>query len=170
MEGQRVLDHVRVLASDSCAGRGPGSAGIEKAAAYITDYFSQLRLRQGGRAGYADTFSMTTGIKTGPKNTVSFGVLIERPGVPLDQTKPIQIGWKVGADYQPYGFSESGVATGDIAFVGYGITSSSYDDYAGIDVKGKIAIMLRGLPKWAEKNESMRQLSSILLMCLNASG
>jgi hypothetical protein len=161
MEGQRVLDHVRVLASDSCAGRGPGSAGIEKAAAYITDYFSQLRLRQGGRAGYADTFSMTTGIKTGPKNTVSFGVLIERPGVPLDQTKPIQIGWKVGADYQPYGFSESGVATGDIAFVGYGITSSSYDDYAGIDVKGKIAIMLRGLPKWAEKNESMRQLSSI---------
>jgi hypothetical protein len=161
MEGQRVLDHVRVLASDSCAGRGPGSAGIEKAAAYITDYFSQLRLRQGGRAGYADTFSMTTGIKTGPKNTVSFGVLIERPGVPLDQTKPIQIGWKVGADYQPYGFSESGVATGDIAFVGYGITSSSYDDYAGIDVKGKIVIMLRGLPKWAEKNESMRQLSSI---------
>jgi hypothetical protein len=104
---------------------------------------------------------MTTGIKTGPKNTVSFGVLIERPGVPLDQTKPIQIGWKVGADYQPYGFSESGVATGDIAFVGYGITSSSYDDYAGIDVKGKIVIMLRGLPKWAEKNESMRQLSSI---------
>jgi aminopeptidase YwaD len=161
MEAQRVLDHVRVLASDSCAGRGPGSAGIEKAAAYITDYFSLLNLRQGGRMGYADTFSMTTGIKTGPKNSVSFGVLIERPGVPLDQTKPTQIGWKIGADYQPYGFSESGVASGDIAFVGYGVSSSSYDDYAGIDVKGKIVIMLRGLPKWAEKNESMRQLSSI---------
>ena len=161
MEAQRVLDHVRVLASDSCAGRGPGSAGIDKAAAYITNYFSQLRLRQGGRAGYADTFSMTTGIKTGPKNSVSFGVLIERPGVPLDQTKPTQITWKLGADYQPYGFSESGGANGDIAFVGYGITSSSYDDYAGIDVKGKVVIILRGLPKWAEKNESMRQLSSI---------
>jgi Zn-dependent M28 family amino/carboxypeptidase len=161
MEGARIYEHVRVLASDSCGGRGPGSAGIEKAAAYITNQFSTMRLRPAGRNGYADTFSMTTGIKTGPKNSAAFGVLIERPGVPLDQTKPTQIGWKIGADYQPYGFSESGVAAGEIAFVGYGITTSSYDDYAGIDVKGKIVIMLRGLPKWAEKNESMRQLSAI---------
>lgn len=161
IEGARIYEHVRVLASDSCAGRGPGSAGIEKAAAYIINHFSSIGLRPAGSVGYADTFSMTTGIKIGPRNSASFGVLIERPGVPLDQTKPTQLAWKIGADYQPYGFSESGVATGDVAFVGYGITSSSYDDYAGMDVKGKVVIMLRGLPKWAEKNESMRQLSSI---------
>ena len=45
LEGQRIYDHVSVLASDSCAGRGPGTAGIEKAATYITDYFTMMGLR-----------------------------------------------------------------------------------------------------------------------------
>jgi aminopeptidase YwaD len=160
-EGNRIYEHVRILASDSCAGRGPGSAGIEKAAAYIKSQFAALQLRPAGRDGFADPFSLTTGIKTGPKNSVSFGVLIERPGVPLEQTKPTTIGWKIGADYQPLGFSESGVASGNVAFVGYGISHSSYDDYAGIDVKGKIVIMMRGLPTWAEKNDAIRQLGAL---------
>jgi len=159
--GQRLYEHVKILASDSCAGRGPGSAGIEKAAAYITNHFASLKLTPAGSNGYANPFTLTTGVKTGSKNSISFGVLIERPGVPLDQTKPTTIGWKLGADYQPLGFSETGVASGNIAFVGYGISSSSYDDYAGIDIKGKVVIMLRGLPTWAEKNDAIRALGAL---------
>jgi len=160
-EGIRIYEHVRILASDSCGGRGPGSAGIAKAAAYITNHFTTLQLRPAGVNGYYHPFTMTTGVKTGQKNSVSFGVLIERPGVPLEQTKPTTIGWKLGTDYQPLGFSETGVASGNIAFVGYGVSSSSYDDYAGIDVKGKVVIVMRGLPTWAEKIDALRPLGAL---------
>ena len=160
-QAQRIADHVRILASDSCQGRGPGGSGIEKAAAYVKAQFEAIGLKHAGRASYGDPFTLTTGVKLTGSNAVSFSVIIERPGVPLDQARPITVGWKLGADYQPFGFSESGSAKGDVVFAGYGLSTSSYDDYAGIDVKGKIIIVMRGLPGWAEKDETMRQLSSI---------
>lgn len=160
-QAQRIADHVRVLASDSCQGRGPGSSGIEKAASYVKAQFEVIGLKHAGRASYGDPFTLTTGVKLTGSNAVSFSVIIERPGVPLDQARPITVGWKLGADYQPFGFSESGSAKGDVVFAGYGLSTSSYDDYAGIDVKGKVIVVMRGLPGWAEKDETMRQLSSI---------
>ena len=160
-EAQRIIDHVRVLASDSCQGRGPGSSGIEKAAAYVMDQFRSIGVRPAGRASYGDPFSMTTGVKLTDPNAVSFSVVIERPGVPVDQTRPITVGWKLGADYQPYGFSESGSTKGEVVFAGYGLSTSLYDDYGGIDVKGKVVILLRGLPGWAESDQTLRQLATV---------
>jgi aminopeptidase YwaD len=160
-EAQRIVDHVRVLASDSCQGRGPGSNGIEKAAAYVISHFQSIGLKPAGRSSYGDPFSLTTGVKMAGTNSVNFSVVIERPGVPVDQTRPITIGWKLGAEYQPYGFSESGTVKGDVVFAGYGLSTSTYDDYAGIDVKGKVVIVLRGMPAWGEKDMTMRQLSSL---------
>ncbi len=160
-EAQRIIDHVRVLASDSCQGRGPGSSGIEKAAAYVMDQFRSIGVRPAGRASYGDPFSMTTGVKLTDPNAVSFSVVIERPGVPVDQTRPITVGWKLGADYQPYGFSESGSTKGEVVFAGYGLSTSSHDDYGGIDVKGKVVILLRGLPGWAESDQTLRQLATV---------
>jgi len=161
VEAQRILEHVRVLASDSCQGRGPGSSGIEKAAAYVMGQFQSIGVRPAGRASFADPFTLTTGVKLSEPNAVSFAVIIERPGVPVEQSRPVTVGWKLGVDYQPFGFSETGTAKGEVMFAGYGLSTSSYDDYAGVDVKGKIVIVLRGLPGWADKDESMRQLSSI---------
>ncbi|MEY3386998.1 MAG: hypothetical protein RIR53_1809 [Bacteroidota bacterium] len=160
-EAQRIIDHVRVLASDSCQGRGPGSSGIEKAAAYVMDQFRSIGVRPAGRASYGDPFSMTTGVTLTDPNAVSFSVVIERPGVPVDQTRPITVGWKLGADYQPYGFSESGSTKGEVVFAGYGLSTSSYDDYGGIDVKGKVVILLRGLPGWADTDQTLRQLATV---------
>ena len=160
-EAQRIVDHVRILASDSCQGRGPGSGGIEKAAAYVMSQFQSIGVRPAGRASYGDPFTLTTGIKLSEPNAVSFSVVIERPGVPVDQTRPITIGWKLGADYQPYGFSESGTAKGEVVFAGYGLSTSSYDDYAGVDVKGKIVVVIRGLPGWADGDQTLRQLATV---------
>lgn len=160
-EAQRIVDHVRILASDSCQGRGPGSGGIEKAAAYVMSQFQSIGVRPAGRASYGDPFTLTTGIKLSEPNAVSFSVVIERPGVPVDQTRPITVGWKLGADYQPYGFSESGTAKGEVVFAGYGLSTSSYDDYAGVDVKGKIVVVIRGLPGWADGDQTLRQLATV---------
>jgi Zn-dependent M28 family amino/carboxypeptidase len=161
LEGQRIYDHIKYLASDSCAGRAPGTRGIDIAAKYIVDQFTMGPLTPAGRQGYLDTFRMTTGVKLGAQNSVSFNVIIERPGVPLEQTKPTKLPWKLGVDYQPWGFSESGTVSGNVVFAGYGLSTGSYDDYAGVDVKGKIVIVIRGLPKWAAKDESMKQLASL---------
>ncbi|MFN6112950.1 MAG: hypothetical protein ACK47W_04290, partial [Bacteroidota bacterium] len=74
-EAQRILDHVRVLASDSCQGRGPGSSGIEKAAAYVMQQFQSIGVRPAGRASYGDPFTLTTGVKLSEPNAVSFSVI-----------------------------------------------------------------------------------------------
>ncbi len=158
----RIQDHIKFLASEQCEGRAPASRGIEKAAAYIEDNFKRYGLKPGGSNGtYQDTFTMTTGVKLGDRNSVWFSLLIEKPGVPIEMTKPIKVAWKLGADYQPFGFSESGSASGRVVFAGYGISTSTYDDYKGIDVKDAIVIVLRGLPKWAERDEKFRQQASL---------
>jgi hypothetical protein len=48
-----------------------------------------------------------------------------------------------------------------VVFAGYGLSSATYDDYASIDVKGKIVIVLRGVPKWAAKDPAYSQQSSV---------
>ena len=52
-------------------------------------------------------------------------------------------------DFVPFNFSETGPLAGAVVFAGYGITAPeySYDDYAGLDVKGKIVLVLRHEPQ-----------------------
>jgi aminopeptidase YwaD len=163
-EAQRILDHVRTLSSDEFGGRAPGTPGNEKAAAYIEAAFKAAGLKPAGKdGGFRAPFSMPIGAALGPKNSVNFDVVVERPGVPLDMTKPTKISWKLGVDYQPYGWTESKTVTGKVVFAGYGITSpeGKYDDYAGIDVNGAVVIVLRGLPKWAERDDSFGKYASL---------
>jgi len=162
-EAQRVLEHVRYLASPELAGRAPGTDGNKLAAEYIEKQFRDAGLLPANQGQFQQPFTLTTGIKLGALNSVMFDVLVERPGVPLDQTRPTKIGWKMGADYQPYGFSESRTVKGAMVFCGYGLSApeKKYDDYAGIDVKDKIVIVLRGIPMWAEKEESIKALASL---------
>ncbi len=66
---------------------------------------------------------------------------------PLGQT----IRLKQGTDFQVSGLSGAGAVKAPIVFVGYGATAKKidYDDYAGLDVKGKIVLALRHTPRWA---------------------
>ncbi len=162
-EGQRILDHVRTLSSDEHAGRAPGTDGIEKAAAYIEQTFTTAGVKPMGTKGYRYPFTMTTAATLGAKNSVAFDVVIERPGVPLEQTKPTKISWKLGVDYQPYTWSESRSVSGPVVFAGYGLSmpSKNYDDYASVDVKGAVVVVLRGLPKWAEKDDAFTQAAAL---------
>lgn len=58
-------------------------------------------------------------------------------------------------DYYPLNFSGSGNITGNIIFAGYGVTAPEfdYDDYKGIDVKGKIVMIIKGVPKEKEDED-----------------
>jgi len=161
-EAQRILEDVRTLASPEYGGRAPGTDGIERAAAYIEAAFTKAGM-QPVNGSMRQSFTTTTSVSLGKNNNVTFSVLVERPGVPLEMTKPTKTAWKLGVDYQPYGFSDSKTVTGDVVFAGYGLSSShaTYDDYKDVDVKGKVVIILRGLPKWAEKDEALKAVSSL---------
>lgn len=126
-------DHVRYLASDQLTGRGVDTPGIKLARDYIAKEFAKYGLLPGGdNLSYLQGFDVAIGVTI--KNPTSLGLGDESP-VPAD-------------DWTPLGLSSSGKAETEIVFAGYGITAKDYgyDDYASLDVKGKIALVLRYEP------------------------
>lgn len=128
-----VARHVRVLAADEMEGRGVGTKGIDAAADYIAAEMEAAGLVPGGPDGsWFQPFEMTTGVALGANNEATLG------GKPA----------KMDEEWRPIELSESGVAEGELVFAGYGITAPElgWDDYDGLDVKGKIVVVLRHEP------------------------
>jgi hypothetical protein len=128
--------HVNYLASEECEGRGPGSAGIEKAAGYIAEQFASVGLAPAGDEGtYFQEFQVTLGKKATDKTALK--LLPEGPDFTAHE------------DFVPLPFSTAGDFEGPVAFVGYGITADEfdYDDYGDFGVKGKVLLMLRFEPE-----------------------
>ena len=135
---EEIQGHVDYLASDALQGRGSGTAGCDAAAKYLARTFREAGLEPAGEGGtYFQEFQVVAETKLGEGN----GVVLGTPGSPLTA--------RIGEDCIPYGHSGSGSAEGPLVFVGYGITSKDppYDDYAGLDVKGKIVVALRHEPQ-----------------------
>lgn len=125
---------VTYLASDELEGRKVGTPGIEKAASYIADSFSKLGLETvPGLDGYFQPFSMTTRVEPDAEKTSL--VAGEKQ-------------FKIGDDFMPLHDSADAEAEGGVAFVGYGISDREhhFDEYDGVDVKGKIALIMRYEP------------------------
>jgi hypothetical protein len=140
----RLKKDITFLASDECEGRGVGTKGLDKAADYIVSQFTAAGLKPGGTAGsWFQPFPFSRGAQLdGPATLILEG--------PLGQT----IKLKAGTDFQVTGLSGSGQLSVPLVFVGYGVTAPQigYDDYAKIDVKGKIVLALRKVPRWTNKD------------------
>lgn len=136
----RLLKDLKYLTSDECEGRGVGTKGINLAADYIARGFAQAGLKPGGDNGtYFQNFQ------------VSGGARIEKPATlvltgPLGQT----ITLKTDDQFTVQRSSGAASVDGGIVFAGYGLTSPKlgYDDYAGLDVAGKVVIVLRYAPRF----------------------
>lgn len=129
-----LREHVRYLASDELTGRGVDTPGIKLARDYIAREFARYGIIPGGDNGtYFQTFEAVTGVAVKQPTTIAFG---NESKLRLDE------------DWTPLGLSASGKIETDLVFVGYGITLKDYgyDDYAGIDAKGKIVLVLRYEP------------------------
>ncbi|MGH9323681.1 MAG: M28 family peptidase [Vicinamibacteria bacterium] len=130
-------EHLRYLSSDELSGRGNGSSGLEEAALYIRKRFETLGLEPAGEGGtYFQTFRVMTGQEIG-RHTAAL--------MKLPDGKRTLTG---GSDFEPLTFSASGEIEAPVIFAGYGVTAPEhdYDDYAGIDVRGKIVLLLRYAP------------------------
>ena len=139
----RLKQHAEYLASDELEGRGVGTKGIDKAADYIAKQFEEMGLNTKVFDGSPfQNFTMSSGAKIGEKNAVA---LIGPSG------KETEL--KLGEDFNPLGLGGSGEIDLPIVFVGYSITAKDeesgldYDDFAGIDVKGKAVLMIRKEPQ-----------------------
>jgi Zn-dependent M28 family amino/carboxypeptidase len=135
----RIRAHVKFLSSDLLEGRGTGQRGSDIAAEHIATQFALDGLKPAGDQGtYFQEVPMVS-VTTLPDTTFS---LVPKSGEPL-QLKNLD-------DFVVHNETQTEVADIDapIVFVGYGITAPEYkwDDYKGVDLKGKVALLFVNEP------------------------
>jgi Zn-dependent M28 family amino/carboxypeptidase len=142
MEGidpARISAHVRFLADDDLEGRGPGVRGGDLAAKYIATQFALLGLTPAGDDGSYFQNVNFVGVQSLPATTFS---LLPASG------EPVQL--KLRDDFVVSNQTQTEAADIDapVVFVGYGIDAPEYqwDDYKGVDVKGKVVLIIVNQP------------------------
>lgn len=135
---KRVGADIKYLASDELEGRGVETNGIHKAADFILSEYRKYGLKPGMPDGtWKQTFSINLGqsrVNSETKLGIT-GADGKRKAIDRKAFEPIQRG-------------KNGAAKGELVFIGYGITSESenFDEYADIDVEGKILVLIRREP------------------------
>ncbi|WP_337174128.1 M28 family peptidase [Paludisphaera sp.] len=140
-----ILEHIKVLASDEFEGRAPGSAGEEKTIAYLVDRLKAMGLKPGNPDGSHVQAVPLVGYRA----TEVKGVIHAPNGdVALEYPRNF-VG--VSRRLAP----EIAVENSDVVFVGYGVVAPEYqwDDFKGVDVRGKTLIMLVNDPPVPDPND-----------------
>jgi hypothetical protein len=140
----QIRSDVYYLASDRLEGRGVGTQGLDLAADYIATRFASLGLKPlPGLDSYFQPFDITTAESIDPATTLASG----------------DDAWKLKETFTALSFSGKGRFSAPLVFVGYGVTdpTNHYDDYANMDVKGKVVLAMRfephddkGKSRWAK--------------------
>jgi Zn-dependent M28 family amino/carboxypeptidase len=178
LSGENVLKHIKVLASDAFEGRGPGTSGEDKTVAYLTEQFKSYGLKPGnpdrtyvqdvpliGFEALATSGKILFKDKTIDLKSADDWVAVCRKyahamdalnGVPLP--KPGQPVIQPLADFRQASAPLTHTVQlddSDVVFVGYGVVAPEYgwDDYKGVDVKGKTVIMLINDPAVADPGD-----------------
>ncbi len=137
VSSNEYLGIIKFLASPELHGRATGSPDLEKAAAYLRDQYRGMNLKPLSGDSFYQDFDVTTSARLGKNNTLS--------ALKGDSTEALHF----EQDFIPLNLSAAGQVSGNVVFAGFGITAPeyNYDDYAGLDVKGKIVLLLRHEPQ-----------------------
>ncbi|NQT80286.1 MAG: M20/M25/M40 family metallo-hydrolase [Candidatus Aminicenantes bacterium] len=134
---QKAWSYIKVLACDCMQGRKSGQPGAVKAEGYIASKFKEWGLEPAGDNGtYFQNFTIEhRNIAEG----VKFEVITEKA----------RRDFYYREDWRVQRYSGSGHYTAELVFIGYGIHApeKKYDDYDGVDVKGKLVVFTTGSPK-----------------------
>ena len=145
---EAIEAHMRFLASDELAGREAGTAGYDAAAAYVAAQLETLGVAPAGDDGsYFQTVPLQRSYRVA--DALSFSVIDSESGADL--------GFETNVDHVVFGstsMADSSVSA-EAVFVGFGIVAPDLgrDDYTGLDVDGKIVVMLNGTPKGIQTEE-----------------
>jgi len=138
---------IQVLASDSFGGRGPASPGEEATIAYLTSRFRDLGLEPGNGDSWTQDVPLVSINATRTESlTTRGGGRVER--------------FAFGTDYVAWTkrvVPDVALDASEMVFVGYGVVAPEYDwnDYAGIDVRGKTVVMLVNDPGYATQDTAL---------------
>lgn len=142
-----VERHMSVLADDSLAGRGPGSPGFAGAARYAEDQLRALGLEPAGENG---TYQQAVPLRhsTVVEDASSMSVRTAEGASDLRY----DLDFYLGSD--PLRTAVE-IEDAPVAFVGFGVSAPAlaYDDYADVDVQGKVVMFLSGAPASFPSNE-----------------
>lgn len=150
---EEFLEPIKFLSSDQLKGRGDGTKELDLAAGYIADHFRKFGLKPGGDNGqFLQHFDLVVGAKLGRQNVAVYRQGEHSEKLNLQET------------FAPLSFSASASIEAPLVFAGYGITAPEYhyDDYQGLDVNGRIVIVLRHEPQENDDHSVFagRQLTS----------
>src|SRR3984893_18644552 len=131
------LGYIKYLAAPEMRGRATGSPELEKAAGFIRDQFRSTSLKPLSGDNYYQDFEVTTSARLGRDNKLIYLNGREKKQLRFQQ------------DFTPLNLSSAGDISGQVVFAGFGITAPeyNYDDYANLDVKDKIVLVLRHEPQ-----------------------
>ena len=168
---ERLSTDLRFLADDKLEGRLPGTQGNIDAANYIAEEFKKFGLKAFD-FGYLQQFKFHTGVKATANNQMYFNTLLPRVGLPKEEWKKIKRDWKINEDFVPLSISDnSKIEDAELVFAGFGVTSKdiNYDDYAGIEVKGKAVIVISdSMSNGGSKYNFLDDYSNIRYKIMNA--
>jgi aminopeptidase YwaD len=130
------------LADPAREGRGIGTAGSNAAVRFIADRLREAGLEPAFADEWVQRFEAPFRATLREGNALSLGSAEAA----------------LGKDFLPLDFSDDGAASGELVFAGYGITAPdlSYDDYAGLDVKGKIVVVAQDFPRERDERSPFR--------------
>src|SRR6266705_3481340 len=150
----RWLSHIQYLASAELAGRETGSEGHGRAAEYVAAAFKRAGLKPAGTQGYFQPVKFISrkiveqqcslAIIRNPKGVVP-ATQSGSVGESIGKEEPIVLGeeatFSMGIEHAPR-------TEAPIVFIGYGLTvpENNYDDLAGLDLRGKVVLLLSGGP------------------------
>jgi len=133
-----LMNIVRELCSKEYAGRLPGSIGYNKAASYTAGLFKKYRISPMIETSYFQYFKVENNEILSP---------LKLQLLNKDESRKE---YSPGKDFVCRGFTGTGIYTRDVVFCGYGISypKQGFDDYANVDVKGKVVMIFKENPSW----------------------
>ena len=145
MQEMTFRQDVRLLSSDEYQGREPGTAGEDKTVAFLTAQFRRFGLKPASGESYVQQVPLIeTRAEAEPVISVGGG---RGALLPLHYGKDVVL-WTLRPE------PVAALAQSELVFVGYGIVAPEYhwNDYAGVDVRGKTVLVLLGDPGHGSKN------------------
>ena len=152
ISAESMMGHIRTLASDAYEGRAPGTPGEDSTVAYLTAQYKSLGLAPGNPDG-------------------SYVQNVELIGYTSTSTAALKvanrtIAMRPGVDYiavSRHDTASVDVNNSEIVFVGYGVEAPEYgwDDYKGVDVRGKTVLIMVGDPPIPDARDSTRLDSTV---------
>ena len=138
-----LRSHTKALSDDAMEGRRPGTAGGQRAVGYIVTAMTDLGLKPAGDDG---SYEQKVPMRSVQTVADEVDLRVESARRSKDESLPLPFGSGfVGGSYREAG---THALDAPLVFAGYGITAPEYDwdDYAGVDVRGKVVVVFVGDP------------------------